>query len=319
MPLLQEYPWLALGALCVVGFFLFMFGVALLVKRFYQKAGADEALVRTGMGGTKVVIGGGILVLPVLQQVMRVSLRTITLTVERSGRLALVTADKIKACCTMELYMKVDDTEEAVIAAARSFGSRNVDEGVLTEIVEGKLTDALRGVAANKTFHELHAQREEFAEAVKKALVDELRKNGLKLESTSLTQLSQLPITEMDPNDVFDAEGLRNINMTVASNLQQTNEIERTKEVTIEHQDVVARKRALELEQEKAAAEKRVEVLEHAADGGDLVLRSLEEGRGRGRVGRGLRHCALKSATTPASGAVSTDPCGSNQSVNSTC
>lgn len=267
MPLLQEYPWLALGALCVIGFFLFMFGVALLVKRFYQKAGADEALVRTGMGGTKVVIGGGILVLPVLQQVMRVSLRTITLTVERSGRLALVTADKIKACCTMELYMKVDDTEEAVIAAARSFGSRNVDEGVLAEIVEGKLTDALRGVSANKTFHELHAQREEFAEAVKKALVDELRKNGLKLESTSLTQLSQLPITEMDPNDVFDAEGLRNINMTVASNLQQTNEIERTKEVTIEHQDVVARKRALELEQEKAflEAEQSKKIAEYRA------------------------------------------------------
>ncbi|MGE0712793.1 MAG: SPFH domain-containing protein [Planctomycetota bacterium] len=265
MPLHIE-PWM-IGVGSVAAFFLFFFGVGLLVKRFYQKCSADEALVKTGMGGTKVVIGGGMLVLPVLQQVMRVSLRTITLTVERSGRLALVTADKIKACCTMELYIKVDDTEEAVVAAARSFGSRNVDEGVLAEIVEGKLTDALRGVAANKTFHDLHAQREEFAEAVKKALVDELRKNGLKLESTSLTSLNQLPKTEMDPNDVFDAEGLRNINETVANNVQQANEIERRKEVTIQQQDVSARKEALRLEKERAfiEAEQAKEISEYRA------------------------------------------------------
>jgi uncharacterized membrane protein YqiK len=235
--------------------FLFMLSVGAMMSRFYQRAAADEALVRTGSGGTRVSIGGGMLVLPVLHEIMRVSLRTITLTVERFGDHALVTADKIKACCTMELYIKVDDTQEAVITAARSFGSRNVDEGVLAEIVEGKLTDALRGVAANKTFHDLHAQREEFAEAVKKALVDELKKNGLKLESTSLTQLSQLPITEMDPNDVFDAEGLRNIAKTVAKATEECNQIDRHKEVEIQTQNVAARTKALQLEQERAFVE----------------------------------------------------------------
>lgn len=246
------WMWLAGGAGAL---FLFLLSVGLMMKRFYQRAAADEGLVRTGAGGTKVVIGGGMLCLPVLHQVMRVSLRTITLTVERFGDAALVTADKIKACCTMELYIKVDDTEEGVVTAARSFGSRNVDEGVLAEIVEGKLTDALRGVAAVKTFHELHTQREEFAEAVKKALVEELRKNGLKLESTSLTRLSQLPIKDMDPNDVFDAEGLRNILGTVAKAQEECNAIDRQKEVVIQKQNVEARRRALDLDQEQAFVE----------------------------------------------------------------
>ena len=256
-----------LGAGAAGALFLFLVVVGLTVKRFYERASADEALVRTGMSGTRVVIGGGMIVLPGLHQLMRVSLRTITLTVERMGHHALVTADKIKACCTMELYIKVDDTEEAVITAARSFGARNVDEGVLAEIVEGKLTDALRGVAANKTFLELHAQREEFAEAVKKALVDELRKNGLKLESTSLTQLSQLPIAEMDPNDVFDAEGLRNILSRVSRAQQESNEIDREKEVTIQSQNVTARRRALELSQEQAflEAEQKKRIAEYQA------------------------------------------------------
>lgn len=87
--------------------------IAIVLSRFYVRASADEALVRTGSGGPKVIIGGGILALPVLHQVMRVSLRTVTLTVERLGKQALVTKDKIKACCTMELYLKVDSNQEA--------------------------------------------------------------------------------------------------------------------------------------------------------------------------------------------------------------
>ena len=134
---IQGWRYLAGG----VGiFFMFLLSVGATMSRFYQRAAADEALVRTGSGGTKVSIGGGMLVLPVLHQIMRVSLRTITLTVERFGEHALVTADKIKACCTMELYIKVDDTEEEVVVMATSmdsaiekaFDELGVDDGFVT-------------------------------------------------------------------------------------------------------------------------------------------------------------------------------------------
>ena len=239
----------------VAAFIALIFLVGLVLARFYVRASADEAIVRTGQGGTKVVIGGGILNLPVIHQVMRVSLRTVTLTVERMGKQALVTADKIKACCTMELYIRVDNTDEGIKTAAQSFGARNVEAAVLSEIVEGKLTDALRGVAAVKNFAELHANREEFAEAVKTALTEELAKNGLKLESTSLTNLSQLPVEEMDPNDVHDAVGLQNITEIVAEAQQRTNQLEKNKEVTIQNQNVKAREQALLLEKEQAFLE----------------------------------------------------------------
>jgi uncharacterized membrane protein YqiK len=233
----------------------FVFIIGLVLARFYVRASADEAIVRTGQGGTKVVIGGGILNLPVIHQVMRVSLRTVVLNVERVGKQALVTADKIKACCTMELYIRVDNTDEGIKTAAQSFGARNVEAGVLSEIVEGKLTDALRGVAAVKDFSELHANRDEFAEAVKKALTDELSKNGLKLESTSLTNLSQLPVDQMDPNDVHDAVGLQNITKIVAEAQQRTNQLDKNKEVTIQEQNVKARETSLRLEKEQAFLE----------------------------------------------------------------
>src|SRR5512146_1249864 len=89
------------------------------LARFYRRCGADEALVRTGSGGNKVVIGGGVLVYPILHQLLRVSLRSVKLSVEREGKNALVTADKIKANVTTELYIKVEPIAEDVLAAAR--------------------------------------------------------------------------------------------------------------------------------------------------------------------------------------------------------
>src|SRR3954453_15911637 len=78
------------------------------VAKFYRRCGAAEALVRTGSGGNKVVIGGGIIVMPVLHQLSRVSLRSVKLSVERASKNALVTADKIKANVETELYVKVE-------------------------------------------------------------------------------------------------------------------------------------------------------------------------------------------------------------------
>src|SRR6185436_8314275 len=77
--------------------------IAITMAKFYRRCGADEALVRTGAGGNKVVIGGGVTVYPILHQLLRVSLRSIKLSVGRSARNALVTRDKIRANVTTEL------------------------------------------------------------------------------------------------------------------------------------------------------------------------------------------------------------------------
>ncbi len=223
--------------------------------RFYRRCGADEALVRTGAGGNKVIIGGGMTVYPIFHQLLRVPLRSIKLSVERSARNALVTKDKIKANVTTELYLKVEPLVEDVLAAARSFGERNLGTETIGELIEGKLTDALRSVAANSTFMDLHTQRKQFAESIQTALSEELKKNGLTLENVSITALAMVPVKDLDPQDVFDAEGLRAITDSVQSNAEKTNQIQREKELAIKFQNVDARKRALSMEQDQAHAE----------------------------------------------------------------
>lgn len=242
----------------LLGIFLLVFVLvitAVTIAKFYRRCGADEALVRTGSGGNRVVIGGGITVYPILHQLLRVSLRSIKLSVERSARNALVTKDKIRANVTTELFIKVEPIQEDVLAAARSFGERNLDEHAIGDLIEGKLTDALRSVAANQTFMDLHGKRKEFAEHIQTALSEELKKNGLTLENVSITALAMVPVKDLDPHDVFDAEGLRAITESVQSNAEKTNAIQREKENAIKTQNVEARTRALELEQNQAHAE----------------------------------------------------------------
>jgi uncharacterized membrane protein YqiK len=240
----------------IVGLIVFvLLVVSVSMARFYRRCGADEALVKTGSGGNKVYIGGGTTVIPVLHQLLRVSLRSIKLSVERSGRNALVTRDKIRANVTTELFVKVEPIQEDVLSAARSFGERNLDEHAIGELIEGKLTDALRSVAANQTFMDLHGQRKQFAEHIQSALSEELKKNGLTLENVSITALAMVPVKDLDPQDVFDAEGLRAITESVQSNAEKTNLIQREKEIAIKLQNVDAKKRSLAMEQDQAQAE----------------------------------------------------------------
>jgi uncharacterized membrane protein YqiK len=243
-----------IGGAVIVGL-LVVVSTLSMISRCYRRCGADEALVRTGSGGNKVVIGGGILVFPVIHQLLRVSLRSVKLLVERSGKNALVTGDKIKANVTTELYIKVQPLAEDVLAAARSFGDRNLDEHAIGALIEGKLTDALRSVAAVQTFMSLHGKRKEFAEHIQAALAEELKKNGLTLENVSITSFAMVPVKELDEHDVFDAEGLRAITESVQSNREKTNQIQREKENAIQGQNVEARMRSLQLEQQQKQAE----------------------------------------------------------------
>src|SRR5262245_23035000 len=126
MAQLLEKPEFQVVLLAIVATIFILSIIAVTMAKFYRRCGADEALVRTGSGGNKVMIGGGLTVYPILHQLLRVSLRSIKLSVERSARNALVTHDKIRANVTTELYVKVKPIQEEVLAEARSFGERTL-------------------------------------------------------------------------------------------------------------------------------------------------------------------------------------------------
>lgn len=263
---MSEFMMLASGGV-VVGLII-LIAVGAMIAKWYRKAAADEAIIRTGSGGQRVCIDGGIIAIPILHEVSRVSLSTIRLHIQRAGRRdSLVTKDKIRGNVIVEFYLRVQPEKEAVLAAARSLGARMMNNESVRELFEGKVTDALRSVAANQSFNELHMHRKEFADAVAKILEDELHRNGFKLESVAVTNLEQTPLEDLDANDVFDAEGARMITEVVQRMAEEKNRIVRDRENSIYEKNVEARQRNLTLEetQKRAEADQQMRVRSYEA------------------------------------------------------
>ena len=94
-----------LGDLALVWFFsLLAIALVLIIaiwflQRYYAKAALDTALVRTGLGGKRVVIDGGCLALPILHQIQRVSMGSVAFPVHRKGRAVTVCGIRTSRCC----------------------------------------------------------------------------------------------------------------------------------------------------------------------------------------------------------------------------
>src|SRR5215212_9183973 len=229
--------------------------VATAITRLYRKASANMAFVRTGMGGARVIRDGGTLVVPVVHQIIPVSLETMRLNVERRGPHALITKDNLRVDLSAEFYIKVQANTDDIIQAARSLGGRNVQPDMVSELVQEKLVSALRTVAATKELVELHAKRDEFANAVQAICTHDLASNGLTLESVTISSLDQTDPTQLQERNVFDAQGLRKIAEITQKARVERNEIERTSEQSVVAQNVSTRKKVLEMERDQAEFE----------------------------------------------------------------
>jgi flotillin len=221
----------------------------------YVKTPANMALVRTGLGGRRIVIDGGALVLPVVQHIQWISLETSKLEVLRREKEAFITKDRFRVDIGAEFYVKVPPDVQAIERASRSLGERSFSADGIKALVEEKLVAALRADAAQRELVELHENRRGFAQAVMETLREALAPNGLALEEVSIFFLDQTPREHLDPNNIFDAEGLRRIAAQTTERIRERNEIERNAEVAIKRKDIEAVKLKLGLDQEREFAE----------------------------------------------------------------
>lgn len=241
---------IGIGSVVMVAIIAFL-TLAVVFSRLYRRSTKETAFVRTGMGGQKIIKDGGALVIPVLHEITPINLTTLKLPLRRQGKEGLITKDRMRVDVTAEFYVRVKPEDESIAAAAQTLGNRTQDQSALTALIEGKLVDALRAVAARMTLMELHEQRQDFVQNVQQVVSKDIEKNGLELESVSLTGLDQTNKDSLDPNNVFDAEGLRQITFTVETKRKERNDIERETEVAIERRDLEATQQSQELRRER--------------------------------------------------------------------
>lgn len=255
----------ALAGVILVIFVLF----AVTLAKWYRRTGSNEALVRTGKGGRKVVVDGGIFVIPILHKIQPISLETMKLTVQRVGKEAFITKDSLRVDIEAEFYIRVEAEEDNILMASRTLGDKSLDPTTLKELEEGKLIGALRSVSATQTLQDLHEKRQDFADAVQETCMEDLMSNGLTLESVAVTNLDQISVEFLDSeNNTFDAVGLMKITEVTEEQKKERNAVEKDAEVAIKEKDVEAQKQQLTLEQEQsiAEAEQKREIATHAAE-----------------------------------------------------
>jgi uncharacterized membrane protein YqiK len=249
----------------LVGVLLFgLLVIGVVLARLYTRASKEISYVRTGMGGQKVIKNGGSIVFPVLHEIIPVNMNTLRLAVHRANEQALITRDRMRVDVVAEFYVRVQPTDDAIANAAQTLGSRTMQPEKLKDLVEGKFVDALRSVAAEMTMEDLHEQRVDFVQKVQQVVSEDLLKNGLELETVSLTGLDQTGMEYFNPNNAFDAEGLTRLTEEIEQRKKIRNDIEQDTAVQIKNKNLQAAKETLEIDREeeyaRLAQEREVEI-----------------------------------------------------------
>lgn len=256
--------------------------IVYLLHWLYRHSSKDLSFVRTGLGGEKVVMGGGALVLPIVHDVTEVSMNTLRIEVRRAGEKSLITRNRMRVEVNVEFFVRVIPTPESVAAAARTLGNRTLNPESLKDLVQGRFVDAMGAVAATMTMEEIHENRSDYIRGVRGLVADSLTANGLELEAVSLTNLDQTDIHMFNPSNAFDAEGMTRLTEEIETRKKKRNDIEQDTQIAIRAKNLEAEKRALAIEKESEYArleQEREVAVRRAQQRAEVALEKAERER----------------------------------------
>lgn len=205
---------------CSIAAMIFM---AIVLSRMCKKATSDLAYVRNGLNGERVIFKGLALVIPFVHEVMPVSLNSLKLTVSRKDKDALMSKDRIRFDATAEVFVIVEATEEGISKAARTLGNKTLDTKEFSNFIEAKVISAFRSASAQMNFFDIHENREDLVSRVNKALAEDIKNNGLMLESVSLTYFDQTKLDQYESSNLIDAYGLTVITQETENKRKERN------------------------------------------------------------------------------------------------
>lgn len=243
--------------LTIVGFaILIILGLFGLFKAFYIKVPQGTALIVNDMSSQPKVHFTGALVYPVIykKEFMRISL--LTLEVDRRGKDGLICQDNLRADITVAFYLRVNETTEDVLKVAKAIGvDRASDHQAVSTLFSAKFSEALKTVGKQFELSKLFEDRQNFRDRIVDVIGKDL--NGYALEDVAIDYLEQTPKSALDPNNIFDSEGIRKITEITAIHNIETNQKERDQELAIQKKNVETREASLALERQQADAEAR--------------------------------------------------------------
>jgi len=234
----------------IIGIFL---GVLILFSRFFRKVTQGQAIVRNGIGGTKVSFNG-MIVIPVAHQAEYMDISVKRIEIERKANEGLICKDNLRADIKVAFFVRVNKTPEDVLRVAQSIGCvRASAVDTIRVLFDAKFSEALKTVGKRFDFVQLYNERDTFKSEILKVIGTDL--NGFTLDDCAIDFLEQTQLENLDPDNILDAEGIKKITELTAAQAKLSNNIQRDKEKVIKQQDVQAREAILELERQLAETE----------------------------------------------------------------
>lgn len=230
-------------------------GVLALIVRCYRKVEQGKAIVRNGMGGTKVSFSG-IVVLPIIHksEIMDISVKRVE--IDRNGKNGLICMDNMRADIKVAFFVRVNQTPADVLKVAQAIGcERASSQEAMVELFDAKFSEALKTVGRQFDFVDLYNSREKLKEGILRLIGTDL--NGFVLEDVAIDFLEQTPLQLLNPDNILDSEGIKKITELTAAQKVLANQIDRTREKTITQQNVEAQEAILSLNRQLAEAEEK--------------------------------------------------------------
>jgi flotillin len=176
---------------CIVGG-LVMFGlISWIYVSFYQKCGPNEAMIISGSGVSegdrnfRIIVGGGAVVNPFLQQRAFLSLETMTIDVVSA--VPMITKSGVPIFVEGVAQIKVQNDQDAIATAAQQFLNKDADQ--IAGIAHQTLIGHLRAILGTLEVEELIQNNETFAKKVQEVSGNDLANMGMEIVSFTIKEI----------------------------------------------------------------------------------------------------------------------------------
>jgi flotillin len=169
----------------VGGLALVVFLLIALVAAMFRKVGPNQALLVYGFGGTKVVVGGGKVVWPMIQQARELSLELMSFDVAPQQDLYTKQGVAVNVEAVAQIKVKSDDV--SIKTAAEQFLTKNPAErdALIRLVMEGHL----RGIVGQLTVEQIVKEPEMVADRMRANIAEDMAKMGLEVISFTIREV----------------------------------------------------------------------------------------------------------------------------------
>ena len=156
-----------------------------IAARTFRKVGPNQALIVYGWGGTRVVNGGGALVLPFFQSARELSLELMSFDV--APQQDLYTRQGVAVNVEAVAQLKVRSDATSIRTGAEQFLTKSQDDR--EEMIKLVMSGHLRGIVGQLAVEEIVKEPEMVSEKMRTTCAEDLSKMGLEVISFTIKEV----------------------------------------------------------------------------------------------------------------------------------